>query len=449
MKLQTKIQLFASLFMLIFILAVNTSIYFMFYKISSDTELNWLATSTEDLVEALNKKSDIPKSELLEAYMPNNGMVRIINDNSKALITKTKKYEYTKLTSDFSTKENNYIIREKSEAPVAVIAKPIIWENGDIVMLQVSQQLMALKENMRTLFYVLFFASLLILIPAVLAGGILSKFVLRPITELIHAMKENKQTKTWKKIELGKRKKSRDELYIMEETFNEMIDYLEENFERQEIFVSDASHELKTPISIVKSYAQLLRRRGVENKEIFTEAVGAIESEADRMQKLVEQMLLLAKSEVEFEKEKFNLLGLCQMAIKRFTGAYHREIIFHPQVKEAHILGNKEQLQQVIYILIDNALKYSDREVKLELLTDGTMIIFKVIDYGQGIPEKDLKYIFDRFYRVDKARSRETGGTGLGLPIAKAIAQVHRGELLVESKPGEGTTFTLELPRSQ
>ncbi|MDY0410440.1 sensor histidine kinase [Paracerasibacillus soli] len=235
----------------------------------------------------------------------------------------------------------------------------------------------------------------------------------------------------------------------MEETFNEMIDYLEENFERQEIFVSDASHELKTPISIVKSYAQLLRRRGVENKEIFTEAVGAIESEADRMQKLVEQMLLLAKSEVEFEKEKFNLLGLCQMAIKRFTGAYHREIIFHPQVKEAHILGNKEQLQQVIYILIDNALKYSDREVKLELLTDGTMIIFKVIDYGQGIPEKDLKYIFDRFYRVDKARSRETGGTGLGLPIAKAIAQVHRGELLVESKPGEGTTFTLELPRSQ
>ncbi|MDY0410438.1 hypothetical protein [Paracerasibacillus soli] len=130
MKLQTKIQLFASLFMLIFILAVNTSIYFMFYKISSDTELNWLATSTEDLVEALNKKSDIPKSELLEAYMPNNGMVRIINDNSKALITKTKKYEYTKLTSDFSTKENNYIIREKSEAPVAVIAKPIIWKTA-------------------------------------------------------------------------------------------------------------------------------------------------------------------------------------------------------------------------------------------------------------------------------------------------------------------------------
>lgn len=109
------------------------------------------------------------------------------------------------------------------------------------------------------------------------------------------------------------------------------------------------------------------------------------------------------------------------------------------------VSGNRKQLEQVIYILIDNALKYSNDEIDVHVSREQNDGVVKITDYGQGISDKDQMRIFDRFYRVDKARSRNTGGTGLGLAIAKAITDLHGGELTVESKINVGTTFTLKL----
>src|SRR5699024_12622437 len=131
---------------------------------------------------------------------------------------------------------------------------------------------------------------------------ILGRFMLRPINILIQSMQANSRRAEWRKIEVQGH--SKDELHQMELTFNEMIDHLKANYQKQEQFVSDASHEMNTPISIVKSYAQLLKRRGKERPELFDEAVEAIDSEADRMQLLVETMFLLAKNEVETEDRK-------------------------------------------------------------------------------------------------------------------------------------------------
>lgn len=443
MKLKTKIQLFSSLLMLALILLITTSVYFWFSKISADRDLEQLSEQADTIAKTLNANPDIVTGELLEAFLPTHGMIRVIEENGNEKFIQYKQKDYTDLSRAFSTEESQQIVTQDG-IKVAVIAKPMIWKNGEIVTLQVSNHLVALKEDMTTLFYVLVAVSVIMLIPTLIAGSLLSRFLLKPIKELIQIMKGNIRNKDWKKIDIKSR--SHDELSEMESTFNEMIDYLKANFEKQEIFVSDASHELKTPISIIKSYAQLLDRRAKENPEVIVESVQAIDSEADRMQKLVEQMLMLAKNKNVSTMEDVDLSALCKETIATFAGAYAREIQFHQMENGLYVQGNKDQLQQIVYILIDNALKYSKSEVKLMIFEHEHQAILKVTDYGQGISDDELPHIFDRFYRIDKARTRETGGAGLGLPIAKSIAELHHGNLVATSTWGEGTTFTLKLP---
>jgi|SRR5690625_2906653 len=445
MKLRTKIQLFSSLFMIFLIILINTSIYFLFYKTSANSELEQLAEQMTTIVETLNSNSDIAQNELLDAYVPTDGMIRVVQSDGSSLInTLTKQEKFTSLPKKYTTTEIHEIVKRDDGTNVAVIEKPIIWDDGQIVTLQISKHLMALKETMHTLFFVLMIASIFMLLPIIIAGNILGRFLLRPIHTLIQTMQANSQRAEWKKIEV--QSSSKDELHQMELTFNEMIDHLKENYQRQEQFVSDASHEMNTPISIVKSYAQLLKRRGKERPELFDEAVEAIDSEADRMQLLVEQMLLLAKNQVETKRENIEVIGLCEAVRKQFVGAYEREIMIITSEQRIIVHGNEDQLKQVIYILIDNALKYSDKKVELNISRHDNQALIKVNDFGAGIASEDLERVFDRFYRIDKARSRETGGTGLGLSIAKTIVNAHGGLLSVSSQLDIGTTFTITLP---
>src|SRR5699024_8717237 len=255
MKLKTKIQLFSSLFMLLLVFIVNTSVYLLFYKMTTDNELEQLSENTNTIVETITENPDIPKNELLQAFLPSNGMIRVVDSDGEELIpTITKNHSYRQLNVEYSESENQQIIDSPSGEKVATISKPIIWEDGSVVTLQLSNYLLSMEDTMQTLFYVLLVASLLILIPAIIASNVLSRFILAPIKELIGAMNANMQPGNWKTIDTNRR--SRDEIYEMETTFNDMTRQLQENFEKQEVFVSDASHELKTPIAIIKSYAQ-------------------------------------------------------------------------------------------------------------------------------------------------------------------------------------------------
>jgi len=444
MKLRTKIRLFSSLFMLVLIVLVNMFIYSLFYNMSTKNELEELVSQTNTIVETLNTNPEIPKNELLRALLRSNNMIRVYEfGKEEPNFVITKDTEFQNLPGGYSKKEIRLIKKGEDGVPVALVSKPMIWDDGKVVTLEVSEHLVTVKNTMTTLFYVLFVASLLMLIPTIIAGRVLSRFILQPIQSLTKTMQNNTQRGSWQKIEIDNR--SKDELYEMEKTFNEMIDVLKNTFERQEIFVSDASHELKTPISIVKSYTQLLQRQGMENPEIFTEATEAIDSEADRMQKLVEQMLLLAKDKFNSTFERVNAEELCKNVVSVFSGAYHREIHLQSKDQPVYIHGNEDQLQQVLYILLDNALKYSEKDVQISLSSDSGNLHIVVRDFGEGISTKDQEHIFDRFYRVDEARSRHTGGAGLGLAIAKTIIHAHSGEIHVQSNP-KGTVFTVVLP---
>lgn len=447
MKLKQKILLFSSIFMFVLIVSVNISIYFFFYKTSTNTELEELNLVATNVVSALKENPDVHISGLLEAYLPPNGMIRVIRSNNVPMFEITRSSEYLTLPWEYKNTESMEIISRENSANIAVIEKPIIWPAGElrgkVVTLQISNQLISLHETMRTLLYILVILSFVILIPVILASSLLSRFLLRPIQNLIETMKENSKQGQWQKMDISKR--SKDEIYEMEKTFNEMIDHLKENYEKQEMFVSDASHELKTPVQIIKSYAQLLDRRKNLDEEVFKEAVHAIDSETDRIKTLIEQLLSLAKNKHALKKEKINLMKIVQNTMTTFQQAYDREIFLHSGEKEFFVQGNNDQLKQVVYILLDNAIKYSKKPIHVNMFKHDGYIFFQVKDEGQGIPKEEVNHIFDRFYRVDKARSRATGGSGLGLAIAKSITEDHAGELTVESEQGKGSTFTLKM----
>lgn len=445
MKLQTKIQLYLSLFILIMLLFIHTSVYFLFYKNATASELEQLVAQTEILVERLANTTDAYEaSELINAFLPVNGMAQVFSSEGQTLEFKRRADAYKLLQGGFQAEETHEILQPERGVNVAVVTRPIIWQDGSVATLQLSNNLVELSNTLKILFYVLLFASLVLFIPTFIGGNVLTRFLLNPIRQLTQTMKENMKERKWQKIDLTNR--SRDELFEMEATFNEMIDQLKDNYEKQEDFVSNASHELKTPIQIVKSYAQLIERRGKNNQALIQESVEAIDTEADRMQKLVEQLLALAKSKKETEHTSVEFVQLVEHSISMFKHAYDREIEFIKNVESMDVKGNADQLEQIIYILVDNALKYSEDKIIISLFTHNGEVIFSVKDFGKGISEEEQDRIFERFYRVDKARSRETGGTGLGLAIAKAITDEHQGELTIDSIVGEGSAFTLVLP---
>ena len=448
MKLRTKIQIFASVALFIVILLINVAIFFLFQKISLEAEVERVREEANVIMEALasSMESEVNPNALLKAYIPTNGMVRIINSEEVALQSITKNSDYYQVPVQYVTTETREIFRGNDDAPFVVISTPFIWEDGQVVTLQVSEHLASQKETLNTLFIVLLVASLIMIIPALIGGWALSKFLLKPIMAIIQAMTENPKNGKWTKIEATG--KSKDELYQLGNTYNEMIDRLQESLKKQEQFVSDASHELKTPISVIKSYADLLERWGKEKQDVYEEAIDAIKQEAVRMESMTKQMLTLAKNQKEdhLQFETVHLPKLVQEVVRAFTVTYKRKITFASDVEEPMISCDKEKINQVLYILLDNAHKYSDGGIDVRITQRDPYIEIAIRDHGEGISEEDIRHIFDRFYRVDKARSRETGGTGLGLSIAQIIVEAHNGEIDVESTVGQGTTFTVKLP---
>ena len=225
----------------------------------------------------------------------------------------------------------------------------------------------------------------------------------------------------------------------------------------QRAFIGDASHELRTPLSVIRANAELLKRHLSEPVSANRESVEDIISESDRLGRLVSQMLTLAQADAGQAALSLSEVALDELADEVARGmrllAERRGVSLETDVNgPVRLRGDGDRLRELMVILTDNAIKYTDAggNVRLEVRgASGGKATVRVSDTGSGISADALPHIFDRFYRVDKARSREVGGAGLGLAIARWIAEVHGGSIRVESVPGVGTTFTVELPASR
>lgn len=238
-----------------------------------------------------------------------------------------------------------------------------------------------------------------------------------------------------------------DEMKELTVTFNSMIDRLESSFQKQNQFISDASHELRTPISVIQGYANLINRWGKSDPAILQESIDSILTETDHMSALIRQLLFLAKSDqnrLSLQKVRMSLNEVAAELVREMEVLDVHSKITLAEEGQVEIFADYDLVKQLLWIHGENALKYSkdSGEVEIRVWKDKKFGYVSVKDNGVGIAAEDIPKIFDRFYRVDKSRNKEISGTGLGLAIAKWIVDSHDGEILVESKVGEGTVFT-------
>lgn len=243
------------------------------------------------------------------------------------------------------------------------------------------------------------------------------------------------------------------DLQGLENAVNNLMDRMHENYQQQSRFVSDASHELRTPISVIKGYVNMLDRWGAEDEKVLNESIEAIKSESKHMEHLVEQLLFLARGDSGKTQLQPSIFSLNRM-MKEVYDEYvmiEKDHEFELRVPrdEVYAVADESMIKQSVRILVDNAVKYSPPGESIVLRTgkERDVPYYAVQDSGVGISAEDAPHVFERFYRADSSRTRGTGGTGLGLSIAKWIVDKHGGYFEIVSREGLGSRITVKLPR--
>ena len=305
-----------------------------------------------------------------------------------------------------------------------------------------------LKEELNQLALSILFVSAII---AIVLGYLLSNQMTKPIKkiqEIISSISE--ENISTKRIKVSEKN---DEFAIVSEHFNELLDKISFYIEQQKHFVEDVSHELRTPVAIVEGHLKLLNRWGKDDPEVLEESLQASLVELQRMKTLVQEMLDLSRApqvKEQYKDATTNVTEVAKQVVHNFRVLYPEfTFTFDDDLKhDLWIPIYLNHLEQVVIILMDNAVKYSlDRkEIILSLSKGEEHVEIAVQDFGMGMTEEDRKKVFSRFYRVDKARSRERGGNGLGLSIAKELIESYDGEISVTTLLNHGSIFKITLP---
>ncbi len=318
---------------------------------------------------------------------------------------------------------------------IAVLVADLDYTEIDSLFINVNSQ----NNNIKTI----------IITICLIAVIISSYFLNRPVRRIIRIMADVNTGHTDERIPV----KGYTEIREMAEDFNGIMDKASETDKSRAEFVSNVSHELKTPITSIKVLAEALNTQENVPIEMYQEFMQDIVSEIDRESKIIEDLLTLVrmdKTTAALNVTSVNMNELLEMTLKRLKPIAQKKNIellfesFRPVVAQI----DEVKMTQVISNLVENAIKYNvdDGWVHVSLNADYQYFYIRVEDSGIGIPEESQNKIFERFYRVDKARSRETGGTGLGLAIVKNIILLHHGTIKVHSEENIGTTFTMRVP---
>ncbi len=334
--------------------------------------------------------------------------------------------------------------------PIRVITMPIIIEKKLANLVQVGTSLDAVQGTLKNLRILLFAAVPSVLVLAALFARFMARRALKPISKIIQTARN-----IGKGRELSQRMpvlKIQDELGQLTLTFNEMMDRLENSFVQMRQFSSDASHELRTPLTVLKGQNELVLSKPRELEEYQDVIVSNLE-EINYMSKVLEDLFILSKSDenqILLNCKRMDLRDLVDEVCKHaevLAGEKDIRIII-TYLESVKINGDEVRLRQMIWNILHNGIKYTQLrgELKVSLRDEGEFALLSIQDTGIGIPKNDLPSIFNRFYRVDKARSRDEGGSGLGLSICKYIAEAHKGRIDVESKLSVGSCFKIRIP---
>ena len=317
---------------------------------------------------------------------------------------------------------------------------------GALVMNFSTKDIRAIRNSIekRTVIFALAIA-VIIVACAIYFSGLLTK----PLTNVVNSINHFSEGYMEEEISI----KGYNEIEKISDAFNHMVNRMQKLESSRQEFVSNVSHELKTPITSIKVLADSLLTQEDTPVELYREFLVDITDEIERENKIINDLLSLVKLDKtagDMNIASININDLLEQILKRLSPIAKKDNIeliyesFRPVLAEV----DEVKLSLAVANLIENAIKYNvpDGWVRVSLNADHKYFFIKIADSGIGIPEEAQDYIFERFYRVDKARSRESGGTGLGLAITKNVVQMHRGAIKVYSKEGEGTTFNVRIP---
>jgi two-component system OmpR family sensor kinase len=336
-----------------------------------------------------------------------------------------------------------------------VYAVPVSPPAGPVRVVEAGKSYDSVEDTLETFATVLAVGGLLAFLLSVGGAYLLARTALSPVEAVVSSAREMTEGDLSRRLPVAHPK---DEIGRLATTINGLLARLEAAFARREEalsrqrrFAADASHELRTPLTSIAGYARMLEEWGLRDPRTAREGVAAIRRESERMQRLVEGLLALTRGDegAPLEIEHHDLAAVAEEAARTAQNAAGEKIAVRhlPPEQPVNVPFDRNRIRQVASILLDNALKYTPEGGKVTVTVRETngWAELEVSDTGVGIPEDQLPLIFERFHRADS--SRATGGIGLGLSIARQIAEAHGGKIEVESAPGEGSTFTVLLPK--
>lgn len=456
MSIQVTIFYIGILFCILFIMSFFTVWgiqYILFMQAEND-----ITASANNITSYLATGHPLDQQVLNEDFLPPDVILRIYDEQNNLIIDNAP---YTINTSKPQMREQegiqlieNTLLREIPRHAYEVnhthfyYLQQLVQQNGHSYQLYFMKIISEKNAVLKTLSNIMKASNLVALLFIITSGIFIIRNILRPIRKITAIAKEIEINDLSKRIHV---KDSNDELHHLAKTFNHMLDRLQMGFEQQQRFVADASHELRTPITVISGYANMLDRWGKQDECALQEGISAIKSEAANMYELIEKLLFLARTDQSnqvINKTNLDMQGLMEEIVQETQLIAPNHQILLTKNDSAIMYADSASIKQMLRIFIENSIKYTPVGGTIRIASQqiGNYLHITIQDTGIGISQEEQSKVFDRFYRVDASRSKLTGGAGLGLSIAQCIARQHDIEIQLTSIVGEGTTIRLQIP---
>lgn len=449
MKLGTKIQLYTTVMIAIVVVLTNSLIYFAYKHYSLEAEMGQLENRGNNIITEIQEAEDsgISGETVLQYFSLSDGYITMVNEQEERIVRIATEESYLELSRPYSTSKYTDTVSFKDENFV-MVSMPVIWNTGEIHSLQIYENVYFLYDTYNILKWILIISTVILLTLVFILNQVITNLITGPIKQLVRRMNDKNNVRRYKTIPVNK--SDTIELKMLTDSYNDMMLTLKTHDDNQQAFIMNASHELKTPLTVISSYARMIERFGKTREDLLDEGITAISEETTRMKYLTEQFLSFTKithSDTNEGKEHIPAVKLIESVASRLEKVFKRNINIDSGGANPYVYVHPPAFEQLLRIFLDNAYKYSSDDIDVSIDETDRTVIISVTDYGMGIPEEDLSEIFTRFYRVDKARTRKTGGSGLGLSIAKQLAENNDIDISVESTVNERTTFTLTMKK--
>lgn len=409
---------------------------------SSDISTASLTASTRDLF------ADKPMRLLV---LDTQSLVVYDNDADNSL--KGKLFIRDTIKEALSGRDFYSVFQTEDHTTSMDVAVPILKNSATVGVVYLRESLTEVESFLSDIQYSMITLSIVVSLVVAILSALLASVVTAPLVRLTHMAEEIADGNFNQRVPV----KGKDEIARLGEAFNTMSVKLLDLEEKRRLFVSDASHELKTPLATIKLLSESILQSPDIDPEMVREFLGDMTNEIDRLNRIIERLLALTRSDSQNTKIEFETVDLQKLIdtvirkLRPLAAEKNIEVEFAaPADEPVEMLLDRDKIYEAVYNIVDNSIKYTGEggHVTVRLSADVSKTVIEIEDDGIGIPKEDSGHIFDRFYRVDKARARDTGGTGLGLSIAAEAVNMHGGHIEVMSEEGVGSKFIIILPNA-